>query len=290
MPNLLELRGITKTLGSFRLRDVDLDVPSGTITGLVGANGAGKSTLIRMSLGLVAPDQGELKLFGAPVQGQAAVRSRLGFVQEAPALYPHLRVPELGRLVAAFYPAWDEATFRRLCGTFELPLKTAFKDLSQGARSKTALALALSHNAELLLLDEPTSGLDPLARRDVLELLLEVVQDEGKAVLFSTHITSDLDRVADNVIILKEGRVTLAGAKDELKEAWTLVKGGAELLAGPLMARCRGGQRTEVAVVLLCEEDGTLATLAGPGVLLERPSLEDLVYYYGRALEVPCSL
>jgi ABC-2 type transport system ATP-binding protein len=291
MANLLELRGIQKTFGAFALQGVALDVPSGTITGLVGANGAGKSTLIMVILGLVAPDAGSLRLFGAPVRrGEAGPRARIGFVQECPALYPHLRVPELGRLVAPFYPAWDEAAFRRLCSTFELPLKTAFKDLSQGARSKTALALALSHGAELLVLDEPTSGLDPLARREVLDLLLDVIQDEGRAVLFSTHITSDLDRVADHVAIMKEGRVTLAGAKDDLMASWVLVKGGEDLLAGPLLARCRGGQRTDLGVVLLCEEDGTLGGVAGPNVLLERPSLEDLVTYHGRPLEVPCSL
>jgi len=289
MTNLLEVRGLTKSYGAFTLRGVDLDVPSGAITGLMGANGAGKTTLLDLVLGLTAPDAGEIRLFGAPASEAASdLRARIGFVQETPALCPHLRVPELGALVAPFYPRWDAAAFRRLCGVFELPLKTPFKALSQGDRSKTALALALSHDADLLLLDEPTSGLDPLARREVLDLLLEVVQDEGKAVLFSTHITTDLDRVADYVAVLKEGRVALAGARDELLDAWTLVKGGEELLAGPLRARARGGRRTEVGVVMLCEGAG-LEGLAGPDALLERPSLEDLVYFLDRDLEAPCS-
>lgn len=290
MTNLLEIRKLSKSYGAFALQDLDLDLPAGTITGLIGANGSGKSTLIKIVLGLVPQDSGSVRLFGqdSPT-GATSLRSRLGFVQESPTLYPHLRVPELGRLVAPFYPTWNEATFRRLCSSFELPLKTPFGKLSQGARIKAALALALSHEAELLLLDEPTSGLDPLARRELLDLLLEVIQDEGKAVLFSTHITSDLERVADHVALLKEGRLMLSGAKDELLEGWSLVKGGESLLEGPLAPRCAGGQRTEVGLTLLCEGGHeTLSPLLPPEALLERPRLEDLMVFHGRELEAPC--
>ena len=290
MANLLELRNLTKSYGAFALRDVDLEVPSGTITGLVGANGAGKSTLLKMVLGLLPPDAGEIRLFGEDARaGGARLRQRIGFVQESPTLFPLLRVPELGEAVAPFYPRWNRATFRRLCGTFELPMKTAFTKLSQGTRMKVALALALSHEADLLLLDEPTSGLDPLSRREVLDLLLEVIQDEGRAVLFSTHITSDLERVADHVAILKAGRLVLSGTKDELLESWALVKGGEDLLAGPLKDRCRGGERTELGVTLLCEGAGTLAPMLPAGALQERPSLEDLVYFHGREKELLCA-
>ena len=285
MTNLLEIRGLSKSYGSFALQGVDLAVPAGTITGLVGANGAGKSTLIKCVLGLLARDAGEITLFGEPLQGDgASQRARIGFVQESPTLFPHLRVAELGRLVAPFYPTWNEATFKRLCKLFELPPKKPFSKLSQGTRMKVALALALSHEADLLLLDEPTSGLDPLVRREVLDLLLEVIQDEGKAVLFSTHITSDLDRVADHVAILQEGRLVLAGAKDELLESWVLVKGGEELLAGPLADRCRGGQRTELGLTLLCAGPENIHSMLPADALLERPRLEDLVYFHGREL------
>lgn len=291
MANLLEIRNLTKSYGTFALQNVDLDVPAGTITGLVGANGAGKSTLIKLVLGLLPPDAGEIRLFGQNALPDGRVlRQRVGFVQESPTLFAHLRVPELGHMAAPFYPTWNASTFRRLCDAFELPLTTPFSKLSQGSRMKTALALALSHEAELLLLDEPTSGLDPLMRREVLDLLLAVIQDEGKAVLFSTHITSDLERVADHVAILKAGRLVLAGAKDELLESWALVKGGEELLTGPLSDRCRGGERTELGLTLLCEGAESLAPLLPSQAFQERPSLEDLVYFHGRELtEAPCS-
>lgn len=289
MANLLELRRLSKSYGGFALQEVDLDVPRGTITGLVGANGAGKSTLMKLVLGLIPADRGEIRLFGEAVRGDdARLRRRIGFVQESPTLFSHLRVPELGRVVASFYDTWNEATFKRLCAGFELPGRTPFGKLSQGTRMKTALALALSHDADLLLLDEPTSGLDPLVRREVLDLLLDVIQDEAKAVLFSTHITSDLDRVADHVAILKNGRLVLAGAKDDLLDGWALVKGGESLLSGPLRDRCRGGQRTELGLTLLCEGAATLAPLLSAEVLQERPSLEDLVYFHGRELEAAC--
>jgi ABC-2 type transport system ATP-binding protein len=290
MTHLLELRQLSKSYGAFALQQVDLKVPSGTITGLVGANGAGKSTLIKLVLGLLPPDSGEIRLFGQNALADSTLlRQRIGFVQESPTLFAHLRVPELGRAVAPFYPTWNPATFRRLCEAFELPLKTRFGKLSQGSRMKTALALALSHEAELLLLDEPTSGLDPLMRREVLDLLLEVIQDEGKAVLFSTHITSDLERVADHVAIMKAGRLVLAGAKDALLESWALVKGGEELLEGPLKDRFHGGERTELGLTLLCEGAESLRRLLPANALQERPSLEDLVYFHGRELtEVVC--
>ena len=293
MSGALEIRGLAKRLGEFALQDVDLSVPRGTITGLVGANGAGKSTLINLVLGLLSPDSGRIHLFGEDIRSKGSrLRARVGFVQETPLLPGHLRVGELANFLAPFYPTWDEATFRRMADAFGVPFKTPFSKLSQGNRMKAALVLALAHHPELLILDEPTSGLDPLARRDFLDLLLEVVQDERRAVLFSTHITSDLDRVADHVAILKEGRIVLAGAKDELMEGWILVKGGEELLETAVGQRFRGGQRTELGVQLLCD---ARAGTPPSAVLVERPRLEDLVFLLDRPLDPlaleadPCS-
>jgi ABC-2 type transport system ATP-binding protein len=214
----------------------------------------------------------------------------VGFVQEIPTLPGQLRLAELGRFVAPFYPSWDEGEFRRLAAYFEVPPKTPFAKLSQGNRMKAALCLAMAHHPALLLLDEPTSGLDPLARREFLDLLLEVIQDEGRSVLFSTHITSDLDRIADQVALLKAGRVVLSGAKDELLEAWTILKGGEDLLESPMGQTARGGRRTELGLELLCPA-GALSEPAGAWV--ERPRLEDILYLLDRPLdtclvESPC--
>jgi ABC-2 type transport system ATP-binding protein len=291
MENFLEIRNLTKNYTDFTLQNVDLDVPAGTITGLVGANGAGKSTLLKLVLGLIPPDQGEIKIFGQDALCDTmTLRKRIGFVQESPTIYSHLRIREIGCLVAPFYSAWNEAEFKRLCSLFEIPLKTPFKKMSQGTRMKTALSLALSHDADLLLLDEPTSGLDPLVRREVLDLLLDVVEDKNKAVLFSTHITSDLDRVADHVAILKRGQMVLTGAKKEMLENWVLVKCEEGLLSKTLMDKCHGGEYIESGLTLLCQSKGNLESMLPPGALIKHPNLEDLVYFYGRELEkISCS-
>jgi ABC-2 type transport system ATP-binding protein len=291
MPELLACHGLTKRFPAFTLHALDFQVQPGTITGLVGENGAGKSTLIKLILGLLEPDGGEIRLFGQDIRrGGAALRARIGFVQENPGLWPLLRIPDLGCVVGRFYPTWNAARFEQLCVQFELPKKTPFQKLSQGTRMKTALALALSHEAELLILDEPTSGLDPLARRELLDLLLEVIQDDQRAVLFSTHITSDLERVADHVAFLRQGHLVLSGAKDELLEAWGLVKGGESLLATPIGQWSVGGRRTELGLELLCRNPEALRPLLPPDALLERPRLEDLLYFHGRELEAPCAL
>lgn len=293
MSAALVLENLCKSLGDFTLQDVDLRVEGGTITGLVGANGAGKSTLIKLVMGLLGPDGGRIRLFGEDgLSHGPRLRARIGYVQESPTLPAHLQARDLGRFVAPFFPTWNWAVFEQSLGAFEIPLKTPFRKLSQGNRMKMALALALAHRPDLLILDEPTSGLDPSARRDFLDVLLEVVQDEGRAVLFSTHITSDLDRVADHVAFLKEGRLVLTGAKDELMEDWVLVKGGEELLRDDLGRQAAGGRRTELGVELLCRAEGLDCP---PDVVLERPRMEDLLFFYGRPLDVlslseaPCS-
>ncbi len=295
MDNALDIHCLNFDLGRFALRDLTFAVPRGTITGLVGANGAGKSTLMKLLLGLREADSGDIRFFGeAAAPHGSNLRARIGFVQESPTLPNHLRLGELAELTAPFYPSWNVTLFKRLSDLFEIPRKTAFGKLSQGNRMKAALCLAMAHEPELLLLDEPTSGLDPASRRDFLDLLLEIVQDERRAVIFSTHIVSDLDRVADHLVVLKAGRVGLFGAKDELLEDWHLVKGGEELLPA-LNGRVRGGQRTELGLELLVKTGGSLPSSS----VVTRPRLEDLVYFLDRPLdevtatvqdeETPCS-
>jgi ABC-2 type transport system ATP-binding protein len=285
---LLEFDRVAKTFPRFTLGELSLAAPAGAITGLVGANGAGKSTLMRLALGLLRPDRGRVRVFGQDPR-QAALRARIGFVQESPSPWGALPVADLGRVLAPFYPRWDAGRFRQLCRRFELPAATRFDKLSQGSRMKTALALALTHGAELLLLDEPSGGLDPLARRDLLDLLLEVVQDEGRAVLFSTHITSDLDRIADHVVMLDGGQVRLAGSKEALQDAWVLVKGSDALLRPEVLEHCAGGVRGPCGVDLLCHDRPALRRLLPAETLVQRPGLEDLLYFHGRALEDPCT-
>ncbi len=283
MSPLLQTLQLTKRYPNFTLHPTDFSVEPGTITGLIGENGAGKSTLIKLILGLLKPSGGEIRIFRQVFHNNDhALRTRIGFVQESPGLWPFLTIAEIGKTVAPFYPNWHQTRFKDLCQRFEIPPKTPFQNLSQGNRMKAALAIALSHDAELLILDEPTSGLDPLSRRELLDLLLEVVQDEHRAVLFSTHITTDLDRVADHIAFMRQGRLVLSGVKDEVLEQWRILKGGRELLN--LVPKSKGGSYNDQGVTLLCEASSIQDHETPPNALWLKPKLDDLIYFYDRQL------
>jgi len=201
------------------LDGVTLDLASGSVTGLLGRNAAGKSTLIRCAVGLLKPTAGRAAVFGQEAWSlDADAKARLGYVPQDIHLYSWMRVGQLFEFTAAFYPRWNERLVADLLREWEVPLDRRIRGLSPGTLQKLAIVLALAHEPELLVLDEPAAALDPAARRQFLAALLDVASDARRTILFSTHITSDLERVADRVILLNEGRVTFHGGLDELKE------------------------------------------------------------------------
>jgi ABC-2 type transport system ATP-binding protein len=280
MEPALEVRGLSKDYGDFRLRDVSFTVPRGGVCGLIGPNGAGKTTIIKLILNLARKDGGEIRAFGMDnVRDEAAVKSRIGFVHESPRFYEHLSLRRVRDTIAPFYPAWDDGLFDRLCREFELPPGKRFGRLSRGMRTKFALALALSHGADLLVLDEPTSGLDPVFRRRLLEKLRELIQDEGKAILFSTHITADLERIADQITFVREGAIEFSSPLDEVLERWGVVRGGPELAGTEYEGLFRGVRRGEFGVQALTDNVPEARRRLDPGAVVERASLEDIMYY-----------
>jgi ABC-2 type transport system ATP-binding protein len=283
--SILEVRSLGKTYGAFTLGDVSFSLPRGYIMGLIGPNGAGKTTIIRLILGLARPDRGQICAFGldAGTDG-AAIRSRVGFVHEAPSFYLHLTPAGLASLVAPFYPHWDAALFRRLASEFELPLGKRVYALSRGMRTKLALALALSHGAELLVLDEPTSGLDPVFRRELLERLSACIQDGNRSVLFSTQITSDLERVADYITFIRDGQLVFSATRDEVKERWGLVKGGLDLLDEDGRRFFRGIETSAFSFTAITDDvQAARQRFSGREVIIEQASLEDVMFYLSRA-------
>jgi len=281
MAPLLEITGLQKDFGGFRLADVTFSVEPGTIMGLIGPNGAGKTTIIKLILDLIGRDDGEIRVFGMDNRSQGVrVRERIGFVFEEPAFYRYLRVERMKSIIAGHYRNWDEGCFQRLCREFELPLKRMVGRLSRGMKAKFALALALSHRADLLILDEPTAGLDPVFRREFLERLLAVIQDEGKSVLFSTHITSDLERIADSITYIRQGKVLFSTPKDQIFEDWAIVKGGEELLTQVLRPYLRGFRQSPLGVKALVSDAGTVRKLLrGSEICFERVTFDELVYF-----------
>jgi ABC-2 type transport system ATP-binding protein len=278
MENIVEFRGARKRWKGFELKGVTFDVPRGYIMGLIGPNGAGKTTLMKMVMNLVRRDGGEVHAFGMDcARDEVRVKARIGYVPDEPSLPQDARLSTIASAVAPFYPRWDRRRFAALADEFGLPLGKKWKTLSQGMKTKFSLALALCHEADLILLDEPTSGLDPVFRRELLERLAGVIQDEGRSVLFSTHITSDLERIADHITFLRRGEVIFSAPKDEVLERWAVARGGDELLDAGLRPLFRAVRRGPHGVEALTEDATAVRRRLDSRVVVERATLEDIM-------------
>jgi len=284
MDEAIVISGLRKAYPGFLLNDVSFQLPRGYIMGLIGPNGAGKTTVIKLILNLVRREAGHITVLGRDnLREETWVKSRLGFVHETPAFYGYLTVRQTASLVSRFYPAWDDARFRELAGEFGLPLHKRVSRLSRGTVMKLSLALALSHSAEFLLLDEPTSGLDPVFRRELLERLSALIQDGRTSILFSTHITSDLERLADYLTFLREGQVVFSSSREEIQDNWLMVKGGNELLEERYRPLFQAVRSTAYGIQALTSrsEEARRAFAAGR-VLLERPTLDEIVFFLSK--------
>jgi ABC-2 type transport system ATP-binding protein len=211
---------VTRRFGAKRALDaVTLNIPRGGVYGLVGANGAGKTTLIKHILGLLRAESGSVRVFGLdPVNDPAGVLSRIGYLSEENDLPGWMRVDELVRYSKAFYSGWDDRYAEELTNTFGLDPAAKIKNLSKGQKARAGLVIALAYRPELLLLDEPSSGLDPIVRRDILAAIMRTIADEGRTVLFSSHLLDEVEQVADHVTMIQEGRILLSGPLREIKE------------------------------------------------------------------------
>jgi len=280
----LEVKALRKEYPGFTLKDVSFVLPGGHIMGLIGPNGAGKTTVIKLILNIVRRTAGEIRVLGLDnLAREEEVKSRVGFVLDETPFYGYLKVDGVASVIAPFYPTWDRARFESLCREFELPRTKRVNALSRGMKMKLALAVALSHGAELVLLDEPTSGLDPVFRRELLERLSGLIQDGRTSVLFSTHITSDLERVADYITCLKDGDLVFSATREEILDHWALVKGGAELFEGEYEKLYKSISRGPYGVTALTsDKEEVRRQLAARGAVIERIRLDDLVFFLGR--------
>ena len=214
--NTLEVRNLCKVYPAFTLQDVSFSVPAGSVTGLVGRNGAGKSTTLKSLLGLVHPDGGEVRFCGMDTaENEKAFKEEIGVVLGGIDFYPKKKLKIITAVTKKFYVNWDEEAYRRYMALFALDEQKRVDQLSNGMRVKYLIALALSHHAKLLILDEPTSGLDPVSRDELVQLFKALVADGQRSVLFSTHITSDLEKCADAIVYIKDGKVYQAASMQE---------------------------------------------------------------------------
>ncbi|SDA25055.1 ABC-2 type transport system ATP-binding protein [Ruminococcus sp. YE71] len=226
MENILEINGLNKSYEGFSLRDVSFSLPRGYIMGFVGQNGSGKTTTIRSILNMAKTDSGKISVFGLDsVEDSVEIKERLGVVFDSLYLGEHLNISRIERQLKPFYKNWDSDCFAKLIKRFGLPDNKKVGDFSKGMKMKVMIAVALAHKPDFIILDEPTSGLDPVARDELLDILAEFIEDENRGVLFSTHITADVERIADYVTILNNGRVWFTGTKDDLTEKFAVLKG-----------------------------------------------------------------
>lgn len=217
--SVISVSALTRRFGATTALDaVSLSFPRGAVYGLVGANGAGKTTLIKHILGLLRAESGSVRVFGLdPVADPVGVLSRIGYLSEENDLPGWMRVAELIRYSRAFYPAWDDAYAEELRQAFALDPAAKIKTLSKGQKARAGLLIALAHRPELLVLDEPSSGLDPIVRRDILGAVIRTIADEGRTVLFSSHLLEEVEQVADHVTMINEGRIVLSAPLDQIK-------------------------------------------------------------------------
>jgi ABC-2 type transport system ATP-binding protein len=218
---VIDISGLTRRFGDKTALDsVSLSLPRGAVYGLVGANGAGKTTLIRHIMGLLRAESGAVRVFGLdPVADPVAVLSRIGYLSEENDIPGWMRVDELIRYSRAFYPAWDDPYAEELREAFALDPAAKIRTLSKGQKARMGLLIALAHQPDLLVLDEPSSGLDPIVRRDILGAVIRTIADEGRTVLFSSHLLEEVEQVADHVTMISDGRIVLSGPLETIKES-----------------------------------------------------------------------
>lgn len=226
MNDALIISGLTKTYKDFMLNGVSFSVPCGSIVGLIGENGAGKSTTINAVLGLIQKEAGSICVLGKE-QLDNEIKEQIGVVFDGNNYPEILSTRKLNRVMKDIYHSWEEHTFLNLLKKFSLPVDKPVKQFSKGMKMKLAIAVALSHNSKLLILDEATGGLDPVIRDDILDILLDFVQDETHSILISSHITTDLEKIADYIVFIHEGQVVFSKPKDELIEQYGIIKCGA---------------------------------------------------------------
>jgi len=225
MDKILELRNVNKKYPAFSLKDVSFEVKPGQIMGFIGRNGAGKTTTLKSIMNLIHYDSGEVFAFGeSMMKTELEAKQRIGFALSELNYYPNKTIRQLLDVTKRFYKSFDEEKFYQVCKLFNLDLNKKLEELSSGMKVKYSVAIALSHNAELLILDEPTSGLDPVSRDEILDIFREIVKNKDRAILFSTHITSDLDKCASHITYIHDGEIVFSGEKKEFIGSYLFVK------------------------------------------------------------------
>ncbi|WP_346847723.1 ABC transporter ATP-binding protein [uncultured Clostridium sp.] len=278
MDNILYVDNLCKKYKNFKLNNVSLQLPKGFIMGLIGENGAGKTTLIKLIMNLVKKDSGDIKIFDKDnVKFEREIKDRIGFVYDEVCYYDHMSLKENGNMVSMLYSKWDKDKFNYYLNKFELNKDKKLKELSKGMRMKFSLCIALSHGAEFIIMDEPTVGLDPVVRSEVLEELQSLMENENMGVLISTHITSDLERIADYITFIKDGSIVFSKPKDEIMEAYKIIKGDCNILTKEVEKHFEGISKNRFGFEGLTSQVDKVRKILGDNIVVDRATIEDIM-------------
>jgi len=271
----VEIREVEKRFNQFTLGALNFCIPKGAIVGYIGQNGAGKSTTIKLILGLLKPDNGSIKVLGVENVNKSRVKDKIGVVFDDLFLPEEIRIKDVERLGENIYSKWDSKSFEMYRQRFNLPEAQLIKNYSRGMKMKLSMAIALSHNAELLILDEATSGLDPIVREEILDILLEFMQLENHTILISSHILSDLEKVADYIAFIDNGKLLFMEEKDELKENYGIIAISDEQLCKIDKKAIVGMRSHAFGKELLVKRN-----LIPESLKFTKPSIEDIMVHY----------
>ena len=281
MNNILEVTNLVKRYDSFTLKDVSFCVPAGLIMGFIGPNGAGKTTTIKSILNMITPNSGTINLFGLNnKKNTMQINEQIGVVMDVPFFVDDWNMSDIEKAISPFYSNWNSSKYAELLGNLGIDKKKKVRELSRGMKVKLMLSVALSHNAKLLILDEPTSGLDPVARDELCNLLSDFVSDETNSILFSTHITTDLEKIADYITFIFDGRVVFTGLKDDFLDKYVLVKGGLDEITTEQKKLIMGfrGHPTGFEGMIEAANQSELPK----SLLFEQPTLEEIVVFMNK--------
>lgn len=274
--NAIEINGVTKRYSGFTLDNISFDVPKGSVMGFIGQNGAGKTTTLRSLLNIIPINSGEIKLLGMDhIKGEQQIKERISVVFDELPFHDIFNAKDMARIFEGIYPRWDNAVYYQYLDRFQLPKAKKIGEFSKGMKMKLQIACALSHDAELLIMDEATTGLDPVVRDDILHIFLEYLQEKGRSILMSSHITSDLDKIADSVTFIDRGRILVSGGKDSILDSHRIYKCGkgeySDIDPADIVSIRVNGSAAEV----MLSDSGKYG-----GLSTEQTTLEDIMLYY----------
>ncbi len=278
----IEIEGLSKKYSEFTLKNINLKVPRGCIVGFVGENGAGKTTVIKSILNLIQKDTGTIRVFGKDhITSEKEIKEKIGVVFDESGFHDFLKLPDISKIMGKIYQNWDDKKFYEYCKKFNLPRKEPFKNFSRGMKMKLSIAVALSHHAELLILDEATSGLDPVVRDEILDIFLEFIQEDRNTIFVSSHIISDMEKIADYIAFIHKGELLFCRSKDELLYEYGIVhctKEEYEKLEGTHIA----GMRSNLFGVDVLVDNMAEVHKKNPSLTIDHTNLEEIILYIVR--------